>query len=675
MKRNILRIALLGLVTPLLLSGFCHAEPPDPKAPPTGPGPAPAPTPPPAPVPAPAPSPTPAPAAPAVSVPAPSGMVYVDVSSVKPKIGAEAADIIKLVGKRPELLLQLSYETPVHEVALLPYFLDQFELTNAQYKLFLDLTAKATYKSGSSALANLEEISSYYAYGDAKKAEEKKDKYGWGQVYELNKAALWAALPDLTKDAKGVALPPGVVKDKFRLAALPPDVELKVYKARLPFLWFTDSAELSGDAAPNQPVRDVSYDDCQAFAIWAGKHVPTEAEWEWAARGPEGRLYPWGNDWKDVLDPATGKRLPETRCNWLDLGIVSARTHEPTTVEVDKMPESASWCGAFHMLGNVSEWTSSWFDAYAGWIDSSGGNIEKNRWLNYQGEYVRVIRGGSCGDRERLALRLPYRNFIGLERLAPPVPENHFGNTGFRCAMYLEPGRDRLEVAVAALLKPKKIRKEDVSLDRFGGTAAVHFAPRGTEVPDHVHVTGKGSTILVAPLRAIFLDPKISPRRRAAADILTLTPDEDHPDVVAIGVFHTDVAIAKVKLKDPKVVAVAPGARRGARKKAEEMPPTIDGDLPPDTYVLGLSHGHLGVYRSNLDFVAFLDVPSAVGKKLKKDEAAPASTVVVEPDADLVKCSLWIPIGGKNMEPGDGVLFTWSMATVTGQLEKAGSWR
>ena len=90
------------------------------------------------------------------------------------------------------------------------------------------------------------------------------------------------------------------------------------------------------------------------------------------------------------------------------------------------MPEGASWCGALHMLGNVAEWTSSWFDAYPGWIDPSGGNIEKNRWLAYQGEYVRVIRGGSCGDRERLVLRLPFRNFIGLERLAPPVPENHF---------------------------------------------------------------------------------------------------------------------------------------------------------------------------------------------------------------------------------------------------------
>ena len=667
MNRNVLRIGAPALLLPLflLVPGLCRAEPPGMKPP------APLPA-----EPAPVPAPAPAPAAPTGEDPrAPSGMVFVEISAAKPKIGTEAADVFKLAGKRAELLLQLSYETPMHDVALSPYFFDQFELTNAQYKAYLDQTAKASYKTGSSALGSLQEISSFFAYGDAKRAEEKGDKFGWGQLYELNRPALWAALPDLLKGPKGDPLPPLAAKEKFHFAALPPDVELVVYKARLPQLWFANAAELASDAGPNMPVMDVSYYEAQAYAIWAGKHIPTEMEWEWAARGPDARLYPWGSDWKEPsFDPATGKTTVESRCNWLDLGIVSPRTLAPATVEVDKMPQGASWCGAYHLLGNAAEWTSSWFETYPGYVTDPKG--EKNRWDAYVGDYVKVIRGGNCADRERIVLRLPYRNFIGVERLAPPIPENHFGYVGLRCALYLQPGRDRLESAIAAVLKPKKVRREQIALERFGATAATHFAPKGTEVANHVHVTGKASTILLAPQASIFTDPKVSPRRRSAREILELTPDEDHPDAVVIGVFHTDVAITKVKLKDPKApVDDKSGGRRGARKKAGELPATIDGDLPPDTYVLGLSHGRIGVYRSNLDFVAFLDVPSATDVEIKAGEKPPAATVTVEPDADLVKCSLWVAIGGKGVAEGKGVLFTWSMSSVTGQLEKAGNWR
>jgi hypothetical protein len=493
-------------------------------------------------------------------------------------------------------------------------------------------------------------------------------------VYELNRAAVQDALPELLKDPQGKVLAIAQAKERFRFAALPPDVILTVYKWRLPQLWFVASPRLEGDAGPNQPVRDVSYLEAAAFAEWAGKHVVSEPEFEYAARGPEMRVYPWGSDWKDGVDPTSGKRVVESRCNWLDLGIVSERTREPTTVEVDKMPEGRSWCGAYHMLGNAAEWTSTWFNPYPGWNGST--DIAVNRWASYHGAYVKVVRGGSCADRERLALRNAYRNFIGIERSAPPQPENHFAYTGFRCAYYLTPCLDRLESAITRLLKPKKVRRELVAADLFGGASAVRFAPTGAEVENHVHVLGKASAILVAPLTALQPDPKEKAAVDTREELLAFAPDREHPDPLPIGVFHTDIAIEKAKLRDPKAPPEEAGRRRKkSTKEDSQLPPTIEGTLPPGTYVLGLSHGHIGVYESNLTFVAFLDKSEITARKLKKDEARPWAKVDPEPDADKVGCSLWIATGGKGKDASEGFQISFRFFTESGQLDKAGSWR
>ena len=90
------------------------------------------------------------------------------------------------------------------------------------------------------------------------------------------------------------------------------------------------------------PVVGLDYWDVYAYASWAGRRLPTEEEWEKAARGTDGRLYPWGNEW----DPS--------RCNW-GPGPGLPRTLVP----VDSMPEGQSPYGCFHMLGNAAEWTDT----------------------------------------------------------------------------------------------------------------------------------------------------------------------------------------------------------------------------------------------------------------------------------------------------------------------------
>jgi formylglycine-generating enzyme required for sulfatase activity len=100
---------------------------------------------------------------------------------------------------------------------------------------------------------------------------------------------------------------------------------------------------------PRFPVVGLDYWDAYAYAHWVGKRLPTEEEWEKAARGTDGRTCPWGDEW----DPA--------RCNWGPGPGV-----QRTLLAVDSMPEGRSPYGCYHMLGNAAEWTDSFYDQRVG---------------------------------------------------------------------------------------------------------------------------------------------------------------------------------------------------------------------------------------------------------------------------------------------------------------------
>ena len=105
----------------------------------------------------------------------------------------------------------------------------------------------------------------------------------------------------------------------------------------------------------NKPVTWVSLEDARAYAAWAGKRLPHEWEWQYAAQGTDGRLYPWGNEWNAAAVPPVEKRR-----------VMRAPT------DVDAYPQGASPFGVMDLAGNVWQWTDEFTDAHTRAGNSAG---------------------------------------------------------------------------------------------------------------------------------------------------------------------------------------------------------------------------------------------------------------------------------------------------------------
>jgi gamma-glutamyl hercynylcysteine S-oxide synthase len=149
----------------------------------------------------------------------------------------------------------------------------------------------------------------------------------------------------------------------------------------------------------NKPVTWVSQEDARAYAGWAGKRLPHEWEWQYAAQGTDGRLYPWGNAWDDSAVPAPDKSR-------------TMRGPDP----VDAHPKGASPFGVMDMVGNVWQWTEEFVDEH-----TRGGILRGGSYYQPQGSIWYFPQAYKLNEHGKLLLMSP-----SMDRS---------GGVGFRCVV------------------------------------------------------------------------------------------------------------------------------------------------------------------------------------------------------------------------------------------------
>jgi len=170
-----------------------------------------------------------------------------------------------------------------------------------------------------------------------------------------------------------------------------------------PFVWIFEKdgvwQTLSGKE--NYPIVNVSWYGAKTYCTWAGRDLPTEAQWEYAAKGREGHRFPWGNDGPD--------------CNltrFLGCG--------NTPVEAGSLLQGSNLWGVYDLAGNVAEWIN---DRYAADYYQQSPRMEPTGPIN---GYYRVIRGGDWGS-TYLAIQTSHRDWAGADE--------RLNNVGFRCVL------------------------------------------------------------------------------------------------------------------------------------------------------------------------------------------------------------------------------------------------
>ena len=271
-----------------------------------------------------------------------------------------------LMGNEREYGFPQDGEGPVHAVTLAPFYLDVTTVTNERFNAFVNATG---YKT-------------------------EAERFGWSFVFE------------------------GDLSAKQRAAAVRGVVHGSEWWCRV------DGATWRHPEGPGStikqrwkhPVVHVSWNDAEAYAAWAKKRLPTEAEWEFAARGglAHANRFPWG----DVLEPEGRHRMNV----WQGIFPSKNTAADGHAGVAPAQSFKANAYGLYQMTGNVWEWCADWFDAAYYRVSP------KENPVGPAGGRERVMRGGSylCHASYCNRYRVDARNCNG--------PDTSTTNIGFRCA-------------------------------------------------------------------------------------------------------------------------------------------------------------------------------------------------------------------------------------------------
>ncbi|MGE0191023.1 MAG: formylglycine-generating enzyme family protein [Planctomycetota bacterium] len=588
----------------------------------------------------------------------------------KATIGTKPAQLASMLEGRPKEQVDVFlFERPQTVRDIGPYLYMRTEVTNAQYLQFMQTSTRVydTDKERTNTIAGIaREIWSV----DEKEARGPKYR-AHRQLYEANKEVIWAAFQAAKKNGLPIfdqlvkRLPNGDIDEHATFLAmvhepLPHGTKLTYTAVRPPDHW---AGNTPPDDELDHPVRGISYNDAELFAAWAGMHVQLEEEFEYAARGPEAHTWPWGEE----------RMTDERRANW-GTKIVGS-DYEARTVPVGEIEAGASWCGAVDQVGNVAEWTGSWFKRYPGDDQKT-----ENSWL---GEYVKVIRGGSAKDLEWLVLRPAFRNWQGGGSHAPPYPSNRFPWVGFRCAAYLDPGRDHIGPIDRRITRRLKVRSSWLDEDRYLGAATRDWAPAGTIAENHVHVLGPSYSVVFIPLKAMFFEDSVKENKelwekpsKANKGVTLKRKSESEFCFLPVGVLHSDVDLVELDIIKPESEMTEDELKdlEKKRKRKDAFKPLTKGGgvAPAGTYIVGYWYGEAALFDASMDLVAFipkmLEQLIQVDVQKAKADKVPPSSLMLDADLDEGRIQHWFPLGGKKPDAKLWVTLDIGLRFAPGQL-------